>query len=309
MAFPALPVTWQLGDLQFNVGPDENDVSRVASVNGWDGTAPGTPLLTKRVAGHGAYRGPNYRGAKSVELVGWSQVESPELRQAEINRLNGLCFGPNTLFPLTQTLADGEQHTMYCELAGEIQVVKLADGLSLKFSVPLVAPDPVRISASNPTQYAALPTPAQGGIAWNGSTAVTAGTGIEWNGTAAVTGGLIYQTTSGVLGLITLINSGNVDAPITFGITVASNGLAINPTITRQDTGERLTYAETVQPGSVVTIDTRTGEAFLDGASRGGSLIGSLLTVPAFGSVDLAFTADVGSSNTTLSASNPNVNS
>jgi hypothetical protein len=309
MSFPSLPQTWRLDDIEFNTGLDtETGVSRILNVSGWDGSSSGTPALTARVGGHGSYRGRNYRGSKVLDCVGWSQVEDADLRQDEIDTLSGMLLGPDTLFPLTKTLADGVQRTMWCELSSEITVTEMADGVSLRLAFQLVSPDPVKTSANNPTVGTGLPTSATGGISWNGTTAATGGTGIEWDGPASAPGtGLVYQMAAGTTGTLTLFNDGNVDAPIVFTIAVSPSGLAVVPKMTRQDTGERIVFNETVQPGSTVTINTGTGEAYLDGASRGGSLSGDLFTAPAGGSIDVAFTAGAGSSSTQLFATNPNV--
>lgn len=306
MAFPALPESWSLDGLTFNQG-EQDGVSRLLRVDDWDSSASGQPELVRRVNGHGSYRGANYLGTAIYTLTGTSQVSTGADRQAEIDRICGLCIGPDLLFALTRMDAGGTQRTAWCERNSSVAGQRMPDGVTYKWSLQLLAADPFKYGAPNPAQSTGLAVAELDGIRWNGTTSASGGTGVEWNARRSSTTGLVYQRAAGTAGLVVLTNDGNADAPIEFTIEVASNGLVINPTMTRQDTSERITFGEIVQAGSTVVIDTLAGTATLDGVDRGGSLTADdFFVVPAHSSINVLFTAD-GGSNTTLTAVSSNV--
>jgi tail protein len=304
MAFPILPVTWSLDGTLFNAGDDGSGASRILTVDGWDGSPAGRPQLTPRPTGDGSYRGPNYRSSRGLTLSGYSTVESPDQRQVEIDLLSGLCFGPDDLFPLTR-IDSTSSLTLWTELNDEIAVVRMADGLSQKFTLQLVATDPEKYSADNSTVSCGLPVGAAGGIQWDGSG--TPATGSEWNGTGTPATGLLYQTDVGTTGFVTLTNDGSAEAPVDITFTSGANVL-INPTATRIDTAQKITFRETMDANSTVHINTGSGEVTLNGSNRGGSLSrDSMFKVPAHSSIQVAFSADAASATAQMSCTNANV--
>lgn len=305
MSIRPTPTTGTLDGLSFGTGVDVDGYSlAVQQWNGWRDSAPGAAQIENKTQDDGAYRGPNYVGAKRMTLVGVGHSTSALKLELLLDKISGILQGSGSTFPLvrnelTRTL------TIWVEKDGAIQTRERPDGHHCYFSIPLVAKDPFKYTADNLTQSTQIASAPADGIQWGGGGAggAAGSTGIEWNGPAAITG-LVYQTTSGSGGVIRLTNAGTRKAPIKFEV---SGGLATNPTITRVDTGDVIRWGSTVPAGSKLNIDTKTGRTTLDGADVGALLTDSdFFFVPRNSSIDVIFSADIGAT-ATLFGTNANV--
>lgn len=287
--FPALPRTWTLDGTSWNTGPDGDGNSLlVQSVTGWDASLPPRPDIAARTNASGAYRGPNYRGPRIVEIRGKAEATSPQARQALKDRLTALCPDPDTLYPLVET-EFGRSLTLWVELNDTVDATPRPDGLTLDVNLQLIAPDGVKYTADHAPVSTGLATPADGGVAWNGTPSVTGGT--EWNGVLPVTGGLVYQSGAGEGGVLQLTNAGTADAPIMFTITPA--GSVTNPVITNKTTSQRIAYTGVL--ADALTIDTGTGRVTIGDINVGGALSDAdFFYVPAGSSLEVLFTASGG---------------
>jgi hypothetical protein len=301
MTFPALPRTWTLDGFQFNVGTDAFGHSTVVNIPEWDSPPGPKPRLTPRPEAAGSYRGPSYEDAQIFTIIGHGQAMGPTERTQLRDRLASLCRDPRTLYPLTcHDPARGLDLSVWVERNAQPSIMYLRDGYSVSLDFQLVASDPYKYSADNAPQTTGLATPADDGILWNGSPGASGG--IEWNGSPTVTGGLIYQSSSGSSGIIRLTNSGNEYAPVTFIISAT----VTNPQLDVIQTQQRIRFAGDVASGSL-TIDTKTGSAFLNGINVAALFSNfDLILVPPNGFIDVVFSATSGSG-TLLTGTNANV--
>jgi hypothetical protein len=309
MTFPALPVTWSLDGMLFNVGTDAQGHSLVVDVPAWDNPPPPKPRVSEKAEAHGAFQGPNYRGGVSLRIIGTAQALTSASREILRDRLAGLCLDPDTFYPLTchnpwRTSGD---LTMWVKLDDLPDFRRKPDGVTLNVDIPVFAADPWKYSADNNPQSTGLATAGLDGILWNGSP--TASGGIEWNGSPTVTGGLIYESGQGSTGLIRLTNSGNQEAPILMTI----SGSVTNPQLVAVQSQQRIRWVGTVTAPDVLTIDTKTGRVTLGppGSATPVNVAAGLsdaqfFKVPANSFLDIAFTATSGSG-TIFTAINKNV--
>lgn len=297
--FPALAVWWELDGYSWNTGPDSAGNSLlVQSVTGWTGSAPPRPNSAPRPTAAGAYRGPNYKGAKVLELVGKAEAASWALREELADRISALCADPDTLYPLTRH-EHSRTLTMWVELNDAIAVTERRDGRTLDINAQFLAVDPVKYTPDNAAQVTGLAADAVGGVAWNGTLPVTGG--LEWNATLPITGGVVWESGAGSSGTVVLTNSGGAYAPVRLTITPTTT--VTNPTVVVVSTGERITYGGTIT--QTLTIDTQSGRVLLGEVNVGAALTDAdFFFVPPRSSITLAFSASSGSAQ--LSAVNAN---
>lgn len=292
MTLPAFSNSnWELDGISFNTGPDADGFSYlVKESKGWVGSAPRRPDLTDRPDTNGAYRGPNYQGARVIELVGIARCPRRADREELADRLSGLCIDSNALFPLSRTEATRTLRA-YVEMAAN-DVFEMADGCTLGFNLQLIASDPRKYSALTKNGATGIAQAALDGVAWDG-TPGTPATGIEWDGPVAPPiEGVVWQASSGVPGVLALDNAGTASTPILFEITAPVTGSLINPTITDTGRGYMITYGGTLVPGDVLTIDTGTGLILLNGSSASGQLArADLFEIPARSTIVIQFSA------------------
>lgn len=255
--------SWELDGFSFNTGADARGYSLLMKTHkGWDDGRPARPRLTERPNGDGFYRSPNYRGGKVVELSGLARAGSRADREVLKRLLNSVCAEPNTLYALSKTTRV-DTLTAYVELADAPVVADLPDGLTLTFNIQVVAPDGRRYATELKNAEARLEQAGVEGVYWNGP--APGSTGTEWNGPGPATTGVVYQASSATGSTIALDNDGTAPAPVLFTITAPSTGTLPTPTITRIDTGEVIAYSGTMVVGDVLTINTGTGLALLNG--------------------------------------------
>lgn len=259
----AIGDTWDLDGLSFNSGVDGNGYSfLVKSSKGWDSSLPPRPRLTDRPNGNGSYRASNYRGPRVVELDGIARAGSKLARESLMNALSGICLDPKTLYQLTKTTR-AHVLTLFTELADVVSVVPYPDGLSCSFNIQLVAADGRKYSNSLKSALAMLAQASVQGVQWDGPGPGITGT--QWGGPGPAITGVVWQASSATGSTIGLDNDGTAATPVLFTITAPSSGTMPTPTITRLDTGETIAYSGTMIPGDVLTINTGTGLALLNG--------------------------------------------
>lgn len=263
MALVAIGETWELDGFSFNSGADARGYSLlVKSAKGWDSGLPPRPRLTDRPNGNGSYRSPNYRGPRVVELDGIAQAGSRADRERLMNALAAVCLDPKTLYPLTKTTR-AHTLTLYVELSGEPALTQLPDGLTVGFNLQVIASDGRKYSTELKSALAMLAQASVQGVQWDGPG--PSATGVQWNGPGPSTTGVVWQASSGTGATIGLDNEGTASTPILFTFGAPTIGTLPTPTVTRLDTGETIAYAGTLVPGDVLTVNTGTGLALLNG--------------------------------------------
>lgn len=287
MALPVLGTTWELDGFSFNTGADSDGFSAIVkTTRGWRGGPSGRPQLADRPTDHGAYRSPNYLAPRIVELDGIAQALSRDEREVLSDAIAGLCFGPDEQF---QLICHERTRSLFAYVERQaIDVTDLPDGYTVTFNLQLVAADPRKYSLQIKGDSTTLAQADVGGTQWNGP----AGLGVEWDGPAVPTTGTVWQNSSSTSGFLTIDNDGTAPTPVLFTITAATSGTTPMPAITRLDTGEAMIYGGTLVPGDVLTIDTGTGHALLNGNE-----VGALFTryqifeVPKRTAISVQFTA------------------
>lgn len=263
MALAAIGDTWDLDGFSFNSGADERGYSLLATAKGWDSGLPARPRLTDRPNGNGSYRSPNYRGPRVVELEGVAQAPTRLDREHLMNDLAAVCLEPKTLYPLTKTTR-AHTLTLYVELTSEPVITPLPDGLTVTFNVQMVAADGRKYSTQLKSALARLAQASVLGVQWNGPGPST--TGVQWGGPGPAITGVVWQASSGTGSTIGLDNAGTAPTPILFTFTAPTTGTLPTPTVTCLGTGETISYAGTMIPGDIMTINTGTGLALLNGS-------------------------------------------
>lgn len=262
-ALVAIGDTWELDGFSFNTGPDARGYSlHVKTADGWDSGLPARPRLTDRPNGNGSYRASNYRGNRVVELVGWARAGSRLEREDLMASLAAVCLDPKTLYTLTKTTR-ARATTLFAELTGAPDIKAMPDGLTCSFNIQLVAADGRKYSTEVKSALAMLAQASVQGVQWDGPGPGV--TGVQWGGSGPAITGVVWQASSGTGSTIGLDNDGTADAPILFTFTAPATGTLPQPTVTRLDTGETIAYSGTLVPTDVLTVNTGTGLALLNG--------------------------------------------
>jgi hypothetical protein len=275
---------WTLDGVTFGETDAAGCYWAVNAVSGWDsGPAPRSARSAKTAA-HGSYRAPLYNNERVVTLGGWVSVPNEAAARSVRDQLAGLCTDPYTLYALRHTdQLSGEDAVAYVERDDQTltEIVYGSRPLRVDFSLQLAAPDPRKYSATVYTAAVGMVSDAPGGIQWGG---VAGSTGLEYGGP-----GIKWQGGSGSTGVLRAENPGTAEAPIQFAIAGPVN----NPVIECTSTGDVLAYGGSVASGQTLQIDTETGAVLLDGSDRRPALTrADFFSIPAQGSLDIAFRAD-----------------
>lgn len=299
MALKTTPTTGTLDGLSFGTGVDASGWSLVVNAwDGWDDPSPAPADHQDKPNSSGAFRAPNYRKSKPMQLICTGYSESALTRSALIRKVAAICGDPDTLYPLTRVDTDMSL-TTWVELDGKIGINRRPDGKHVFFTIPLKATDGQKYSPDNAAVSTVLASPPPDGVLWNGT---PGNTGAEWNGAGTPVTGLIYQSGSGFSGVMRLTNNGTRPAPIRFTV----SGTVTDPQIDCVQTGQRIRWVGTVS-SSPLLIDTKTGRATIDGINVTAFLSHSdMFTIPANSSIDVAYSATSGSG-TQLTGVNANV--
>lgn len=289
MALKTTPTTGTLDGLSFGTGVDGNGWSMVVNAwEGWDDPSPAPADHEDKPNESGAFRGPNLRKSKPMQLICTGYSESALTRGALIRKIAAICGDPDSVYPLTRAEPDISL-TTWVELDGKIGINRRPDGKHVFFTIPLRASDGQKYSPDNPAVTAGMAAPPSDGILWNGTG--TPATGIEWNGAGTPVTGLVYQSDSGTTGVMRLTNLGSRAAPIRFTITAT----ATNPQIDCVQTGQRIRWVGTVA-GQPLLIDTKTMRATIEGVNVSPLLSHTdKIVVPANSFIDVVYSALSGS--------------
>lgn len=259
----AIGDSWELDGFSFNTGPDNRGYSLLVKTHkGWDDGRPPRPRLSDRPNGDGSYRAPNYRGSKVIELAGIARAGSRADRERFKRELGAICLDARTLFPLSKTTRV-DTLTAYVELTSEPAFTDLPDGLTFAFNIQVLAPDGRRYSNELKSAQAMLAQASVQGVQWDGPGPGV--TGVQWGGPGPAITGVVWQASSGTGSTIGLDNDGTANAPILFTFNAPATGTLPAPAVTRLDTGETIAYSGTLVPGDVLTVNTGTGLALLNG--------------------------------------------
>lgn len=296
------PITATLDGLSFGTGPDSEGFSLVVNKwGGWYSPPPGSPDIMGRPDSSGSYRGRNLRRAKRMILECTGKSESPFTRELLMDKVAAILTDEDTTYPLTRNEMT-RSLTIWVELDSDTIPMAPLGGQHFKFAIPLIASDPYKYSELNPAASTPLPSDATDGILWDGPGPGV--TGLQWDGPGPGVTGTIYQTSTGVPGVVRLTNSGTAPAPIEFTITAT----AVNPQLKVVQTQQTIRLGGTVSTPSVLNINTKTGRVMLDSVNVTGLLTSNeFFQVPPRSSIDVAFSADPGSSGAILTARNANV--
>lgn len=263
MTLVAIGDTWELDGLSFNTGPDSRGYSfHVKTARGWDSGLPPRPRLSDRPNGNGSYRASNYRGSRVIELDGLARAASRLEREDLMATIAGVCLDPQTLYTLTKTTR-ARTLTLFAELTSEPAITPMPDGLTCAFNIQLVAADGRKYSTEVKSAQAMLAQASVQGVQWDGPGPSVSG--VEWGGPGPSITGVVWQASSGTGSTIGLDNDGTAAAPILFTFTAPVTGTLPQPTVSRLDTGETIAYSGTLVPGDVLTVNTGTGLALLNG--------------------------------------------
>lgn len=236
-----------------------------ATLDAWYALPDTDPKLNKRPNAHGAY--------------GLGQVFTKEHRPLLVGQYygTGAIDALQARNRLSAMFADGKPITMRVidELGATSRTVWLLDldapfrfdFSHLPFDVALVAPDPRRYGALEAIGPEGLPS-GSSGLVWNLG---TAGSGLyfDWG-------------TEGELGQVSYTNLGI--APTLPRIDVAANAgtFDVGFRVTEVETGRELTLVRALNPGDVVSLNSRTGRATLAGGDVTGDLSSrEWFTIPA----------------------------
>lgn len=259
--------TFTLGGITINGGTDANGCDWILTKEtGWFGSPAIKTARVDKPASRGLFRGNEFRGGRVMTLEGTLSAPNVNALRAAQRAIGGICPNPHLQYPLTVVEESGLSLYANVALDGEILTTPIS-ALSVDFSIQLVAPDPRKFSA-NPTTLSTLL--ASGGV-----------------------GGVLYPVMypvsygpAGVPGALTLTNHGTADADPVCVLT----GPLTNPALIRADTGDTVTYHDTLGATDTVTIDFGTGDVTLNGENRR-PLVSALqwFEVPAQSSINLLF--------------------
>lgn len=212
-------------------------------LDGWDAGSDVRLELLARSADHGSYPPAVTYAERKLTLEGALYAPSPAAAVAAVSRFSALTADLTGAVLRVDEPGLARQVTVW--RAGALTVARL--GSDARYSLPLVAPDPIRYAVAES---------ASGAIALPG----TGGSGQTYPLTYPIAWGTISAT-----GDLTVTNTG--DAVVWPVLTLT--GPLYNPVIRNVRTGEQLSLTISLAAGDVLTIDTRERMVLLGGtASR-----------------------------------------
>lgn len=292
----SLPVQWTMPawGLSFNTSTkDANGCAYfLTDDKGWSDGPPPRPISTGKPYSQGAFNGPDFYGARIINLYGSVAAPTMAARRAAEHAITAAYSDPLNLYELHCVEETGEL-LANVRLDQSTTIAQMPGGLDFNWSMQLAAPDPRKYSTVVQSSSTFLPS-SSGGLDW-----VTGG-GLNW-----VTGGGLNWGTITSNGQVTMTNAGTADTwPI---FTIAANGTAlVSPGITILVNGNTLFYNNTMGAGDVLTINTNpaTRSVLLNGTTdvRRFLTTANWSSIPAKSTIVAAFTATVFSATATLTA-------
>jgi hypothetical protein len=216
---------------------------------GWRATGAATPLDRKQY-GHGAFPGDTYLTERVLPLNGSAAAPTPQLAQAAADYLARVLYWNLTGDALYTHLDEDPPKTVFVRPAGGEPKIEFADPCYFDFQITLVAPDPYKYGTT--ATYGPVRLPASGAAGGPGRTyprryAVIYGTP---GATPPRTG-------------IVVPNVGNADAHAIYTVT----GPVPAPQV-HLGNGQYIAFGVTLAATDVLTINTATGQATVNGTSR-----------------------------------------
>jgi len=271
MSYPVTPYTWTIDGVPFGTG----DGNYLPEVEGWFGTPQPRMNVTPKVGADGVFLGGRYIGPRILEVKGCWMPGSREALDAALDTLTGLCRSED---PLTEFVISRVQGTRarwaWCTLNDEL-LPKVAPSGLITWDTQFICPDYRMWSVDQFTwEPTGLATAPEGGVLWNGSSGMSGdGDGLLWNGSTGMSGdGVLWQSSNGSGGSLSVENLGNDTAPVAFRITATGGTGLQNPWVTISGTGETIQYNGTLSVGSYLDVDTGTTRVRLNGTNAPGVL-------------------------------------
>lgn len=258
---------FNVGGITINGDTDDNGCDWILTKeSGWFGSPAIKTARVDKPAARGVFRGNEYRGGRVMTLEGTlSAPDVNTLRNAQ-RQVAGICPDPRLLYPLTVTEESGMALVAMVSLDGELIMTPIS-ALSVDFSIQLVAPDPRKVSTSAQTQVVRLASAGVGGVAYPVRYPVPYGT-------------------PGNTGAVLLTNAGTAEADPVMTFT----GPLTSPSVTRNDTGDVVTYNGTLAAVDTLVVDFGAGSCLLNGANRRALLSATQwFSVPAGQGITVAF--------------------
>lgn len=230
VALPGAPVIGQVASGGQHV--------KLGKLDGWWDSAASTGTTTQKVNDHGAFLGPAFYGPRVVQaearVDGFGPGDSLAVARQIMSALS--------LDELVELAVTDELGTLHAAVRQEGDPILLRNGNRMIVSLSMLAPDPRRYGA---WQQASTGLPvASGGF----SLPVVLP---------------IVMTGTGNAGAVVIANEGDIEAPLL--LTVA--GPCPPFTISDQQ-GRQLVFAETLEAGRTLVIDTGARTALLDGVAN-----------------------------------------
>lgn len=208
----------------------------------WDGWESESQL-TRRSAAHGAWPNLAWAGPRLVQVDGVFDAGTWDAATLAWERLM-VAVPTSDLTVMTVFTGEGGVPIQQAQVRqGGKPTMSRTKGI-VEFTVALIAPDPRRYSV----------------------TEVTASTGLP-----VTTGGMVLPlvlplaiNATAASGILTVVNDGNIDAPVTLVVAGPSPASA---SITNVTTGQRIAIPEALTAGRTLVLNSDTRTALLDGVS------------------------------------------
>ena len=246
-------------------GVDDNGVGwHIAKLDGWYAPATRTQI-SQREADHGAWMGPVYLGERPITLTGVIDAPNSATLEDAVEQLLAACALTDTTLTVWETIP--KQVTV--RRSGDPVIDRLG-AAAASYSLLVTAEDPRRYEMTWQSRTTALPS-TSGGLVLPATVPLT-----------------ISATT--VSGQINATNAGTIATRPIFTIAGPVQQPQVS-VLTEDGTVRTLIYADTLNTGDVLTINTDAHTVLLGTASRRRYLSGQWPEIPAGQSVTIAFTA------------------
>jgi hypothetical protein len=268
---------YQLGDWWGNVRDTYGVEWVVESEAGWSGGAPPRNDLEDRAGEHGAHDAATLYGPRVIDLAG-TALAPDRLTMLDAKDRLAAVLDPRVLGVLEVTEAHLVRHA-HVRHASEPKAADV-NSRSFRWSLQLVAPDPLRYARAG-TTVATLEPDLPGGLIPPITPPV-----------------MLAQVSAG--GLASVTNAGNHDSLPLLTIT----GPVTDPTVENITTGERARLQLTVAAGDTLELDSRNRSVLLNGTAnrRGALLAGSAFPriIPGVNAIRFSGSAGAGGSKLTV---------
>ncbi|MGW1676038.1 phage distal tail protein [Saccharopolyspora sp. NPDC002376] len=269
----------------FVLGQPSTDAAGVTwwhrSIDGWRDGVPMRTNFVDRPTGPGSYDGPSFPSKRVVVLNGSARAPNHAARLRAMRMLTGL--GADGAM-LSLRVADELGETEAMVRRSDKPTITMTSTSWLDYSLQWTAPEPRLLDVATRTASTQMAQSGLGGVAWNGP---VGGSGTRWNGPTGDSG-LSWgaPVSTGVVEL------DNTDGTAPADVIVTITGPALNPSISTAT--HWITYNGALSSTDVLVINTGSGSVQLNGVNRRSYLTrANWFQIPAGGSIDVRFTAEV----------------